>query len=253
MITSASNSRIKNIIQLRTSAKARKTQNRYVVEGIRMFQETPDARIQEVFVSESFVSSKDGEKALRGKEYDIVSDDVFKKMSDTVTPQGIMCIVEMMTYDLDSLIEKEEVKVMVLESLQDPGNLGTIIRTSEAAGFDFILADKSTVDVYNPKVIRSTMGAIYRVPVLYTNDLIADLAKLKNNNIVLYAAHLMGTSSYKEQSYSRKTAILIGNEGNGLSEEISSMADVLVKIPMKGKVESLNAAVAAALMMFEVE
>lgn len=253
MITSSSNSRIKNVIQLRTSSKARKLQRKFVVEGIRMFEETPFSRVSEIYVSESYSTSKEGQKALLKHEYDIVSDDVFKKMSDTVTPQGIMCIVDMAEYDISKYLSEECVKIMVLESLQDPGNLGTILRTAEAAGFNMILADKNTVDIYNPKVIRSTMGAVYRVPVIYSDNLSDSLLLLKNNGVRLYAAHLKGNKSYRDETYGKKTAILIGNEGKGLSEEITSMADVLVKIPMKGQVESLNAAIAAALLMFEVE
>lgn len=251
MITSNSNSHIKNVNQLITSSKARKQQNCFVVEGIKMFQEAPKSRLQEVYASESFVKSKDGEQALRGHEYNIVADTVFKKMSDTVTPQGVLCIVNRKDYKLSDYIKADSVKILVLEGLQDPGNLGTMLRTSEAAGFDLILADKNTVDAYNPKVIRSTMGSIYRVPIIYTDDLKESLKELKENNIKLFAAHLKGNKSYRNEEYTNKTAILIGNEGKGLSDEISEMADILVKIPMQGKVESLNAAVAAALMMFE--
>jgi len=251
MITSNTNSRIKNTVNLLTSSKARKQQGVFVVEGVKMFQEAPKSRISEVFVSESFARTKDGEKVLRGYEYDIVADSVFKKMSDTVTPQGVLCIVNRSEYKLCDFINKAQVKILVLEGLQDPGNLGTMVRTAEAAGFDLILADKSTVDIYNPKVIRSTMGSIYRVPVIYTDDLINSLKDIKANGVRLFAAHLKGDKSYKEENYQEKTAILIGNEGKGLSDEVSNLADVLVKIPMKGKVESLNAAVAASLMMFE--
>lgn len=256
MITSNSNAKIKNVIQLISSSKSRKEQGVYVVEGIKMFLEAPSRFVREVYVSESFEKSKEGKKALIGKTYEIVSDSVFKKMSDTVTPQGVLCVIEKTDIKLTDLLNVRNgnsgYKILVLEGVQDPGNLGTMLRTAEAAGFNFILADRNTVDVYNPKVIRSTMGSIYRVPVIYTDNLLDDIELLKENEIKTYAAHLKGTKNYNEIDYSESSAVFIGNEGKGLSDSLSSKADILVKIPMKGKVESLNAAVAAALMMFEV-
>lgn len=251
MITSLSNQKIKNVMQLISSAKARREQGKYVVEGNKMFLEAPERYLQEIFVSESFEKSDEGKKSLSSKKYEVVSDQIFKKMSDTVTPQGVLCVLLKPEYEIKEIFEKQRVRILVLEGVQDPGNLGTMLRTSEAAGFDLILADKNTVDVYNPKVIRSTMGSVYRVPVIYTDNLIGKLLELKDMGIKAYAAHLKGEKSFREVEYADKCAILIGNEGKGLSDEISDKADVLVKIPMEGKVESLNAAVAAAIMMFE--
>lgn len=265
MITSNSNQKIKNVISLITSSKARKEQKKYVVEGIKMFLEAPLDLIDEIYVSESFIGSKESVesknslkpeaiKALSNSNYEVVTDQVFKKMSDTVSPQGILCVIKKVDYKIEKLISnKDRLRILVLEGIQDPGNLGTMIRTSEAAGFDFILADKNTVDVYNTKVIRSTMGSVYRIPVLYTDDLLNGISILKANGVFSYAAHLKGNKFFNEIEYSNKSAIYIGNEGKGLSDVISDTADVLVKIPMEGKVESLNAAVAASLMMFEVK
>ncbi|MDO4188831.1 MAG: RNA methyltransferase [Lachnospiraceae bacterium] len=251
MITSISNQRIKNVINLISSSKARRDQGKYIVEGQKMFLEAPSRYVEEVYVSESYEKSPEGKKVLIGKTYEIVSDTVFKKMSDTVTPQGVMCVLDKAKYSFDDLINKKSLRILVLEGVQDPGNLGTMLRTSEAAGFNFILADKNTVDVYNPKVIRSTMGSIFRIPVIYTNNLLEDIDKLKSAGVKCYAAHLKGDKNYSDVEYPEKAAVFIGNEGKGLSDEISEKADTLVKIPMAGKVESLNAAIAAALMMFE--
>lgn len=252
MITSSTNQKIKNVIQLISSSKARREQGKYVVEGNKMFLEAPSEQISEIYVSESYEKSPNGKKALNGKVYEVVSDSVFKKMSDTVTPQGILCVLEKVEYSLDSLLEKETVNILVLEGLQNPGNLGTMMRTAEAAGFSFILADKNTVDVYNTKVIRSTMGSIYRVPVIYTDNLKESLASLKNKGVKMFATHLKGERCFWDAEYTDKCAVFIGNEGKGLSDEIADMADVLVKIPMEGNVESLNAGIAAAIMMFEI-
>lgn len=253
MITSSSNAKIKHVSLLITSAKARKQEGCFVVEGERIVREIPSQDILECYVAESYV---DKLNILEGISYEIVSDSVFKKMSDTMTPQGVLCVVRCKKIDVAEILDDHidgDVKLLVLERIQDPGNLGTMIRTAEAAGFDAIIADSNTVDIYNPKVTRSTMGSLFRMPVAYTDDLLGVLDKLSELGIATYAAHLRGTHDFNEIKYSDRSAVLIGNEGNGLSDEISSKCDTLVKIPMQGKIESLNASVAAALMMYEVK
>ena len=183
---------------------------------------------------------------------EIVSDSVFQHMSDTKTPQGILCIVKQNTYNIEELLKIENPHFMVLDNLQDPGNLGTIVRTAEGAGVNAVFLSKESVDIYNPKTIRSTMGSIYRVPVVYVEDLISLLEVFKEKGIKSYAAHLEGKNSYDKEDYEGGTAILIGNEGNGLRDEVSNAADIWVQIPMQGQVESLNAAIAASILMFEV-
>lgn len=140
---------------------------------------------------------------------------------------------------------------MILEHLQDPGNLGTIIRAGEGAGVTGVIMDASTADIYNPKVIRSTMGSVLRVPFVYTEDLCGTLQWLKKQDVRLFAAHLKGKNSYEQENYCQSTGFLIGNEANGLSDEAASLADTYIRIPMAGRVESLNAAVAASVLMFE--
>ena len=141
--------------------------------------------------------------------------------------------------------------MIVLNRLQDPGNLGTILRTAEGAGVTGILLDQECVDIYNPKTIRSTMGSIFRMPFYYSQDLKKDIGRLKDKGICIYAAHLNGRQDYDEADYTKPCAFLIGNEGNGLDEEIAQQADTYIKIPMKGRVESLNAAIASSVLMFE--
>lgn len=268
MITSLSNDRIKHVASLISSKKERIATSTFVIEGTKLFMEAPIERIKEVYISEAFderMAHGDASKLsgitldayhkLQKTGYEIVSDSVFKKMSDTVTPQGILCVVQIIPDILSDIIEKTKdrpVKMIALEGLQDPGNMGTILRTAEAAGIDLILAGMNTVDIYSSKVVRSTMGSIFRVPVVYTDALYKDIELIKSNNIKVYAAHLKGTEMFQDVKYSDRSMILIGNEGRGLTDEAASMADKLVKIPMEGKVESLNAAVAAALLMFEL-
>lgn len=268
MITSASNSRIKHVTNLISSKKERVASSAYVVEGIKLFMEAPIQDIEEVYISESFeerlcggdenkLSSAMVElyKKLKDTGYDVVSDQVFKKMSDTVTPQGILCTIHITPAKLDNVLNEYEGKTfraIALEGLQDPGNMGTIVRTAEAAGVNLILAGLNTVDVYSSKVVRSTMGSLFRVPIVYSQDLYEDIELLKNRNIKVYAAHLKGVDSYRDVKYGDRSLILIGNEGNGLTDTATGLANTLVRIPMEGKVESLNAAVAAAILMFEV-
>ena len=159
-----------------------------------------------------------------------------------------------LNYTMNDLMQVKNQKaphLVVLDNLQDPGNLGTIFRTAEAAGVTGILLSKDCVDVYNPKVIRSTMGAVFRMPFLYVEDLPEKIKELQKENIKTYAAHLRGENAYDEEDYTTGCAFLIGNESKGLSEQITAMADCLVKIPMEGQLESLNAAVSAALLMYE--
>ena len=182
-----------------------------------------------------------------------MEDRVFKTMSDTMTPQGILAVVRQPVSSLEKLLNDPAPFFMVLENIQDPGNLGTILRTAEGAGVNGILMSRDTVDIFNPKTIRSTMGSVYRVPFLYVEDICETVRKLKNKGISAYAAHLKGTGSYDEQDYTKGTAFLIGNEGNGLTDELADLADTYIRIPMYGKVESLNAAIASAVLMYEAQ
>lgn len=253
MISSTSNQQIKNIQNLMKKAKERKKQNVFIVEGPKMCFEAPHKLLKAVYVSESFYKENRYAKELNSVEAvtEVVSDQIFKIISDTQTPQGIMAIVQMPEYKLEDVINKEQPHILILESIQDPGNLGTMIRTGEGAGISGIIMNKTTVDIFNPKTVRATMGSLYRVPFFIAEDLTEAIAKLKENGIRLYAAHLKGKMSYDKPDYTKPCGFLIGNEGNGLSDEIADLADNYIKIPMAGKVESLNAAISATLLMYE--
>jgi TrmH family RNA methyltransferase len=252
MITSSANAKVKNVMNLVKKAKARKLSGLFVAEGLRIFREIPRDMIDSLFVSESFLMDESHRKLIEGLSCEVVSDEVFNAMSDTQTPQGILALVRQFSYKMEDLQTKgSPAFLMILESIQDPGNLGTIIRAGEGAGVTGVIMDDATADIYNPKVIRSTMGSVFRVPFVYTNDLSGTLKNLKVQGVRLYAAHLEGRNNYEKEDYTVDTGFLIGNEGNGLTEETSALADALVKIPMMGKVESLNAAVAASILMFE--
>lgn len=250
MITSTSNPRVRQVIQWQSKAKERHRDRVFVVEGLKMFLEAPEHLIREVYLSEG-VQSQDLTDKLARTGYETVSDNVFAKMSDTRSPQGILAVIEQPQYELNQLLNTANPLFLILEDLQDPGNLGTILRTGEGAGITGVIMSEHTVDVFNPKVIRSTMGSIYRVPFLYETDLPATIRRLHAAGVTSYAAHLKGETYYDSFSFQEPTAFLIGNEGKGLSKELSEAASAYLKIPMEGELESLNASVAAALLMYE--
>ncbi len=252
MITSTGNAQVKELLQLQKKSKARNERNVFIVEGIKMFSEAPRNRIEKVFISETLFNRKKQELNLDGLKVEILSDKVFSHVSDTKTPQGILCIVRQKKTKLEGIFAQNPAHLMILDNLQDPGNLGTIVRTAEGAGVSGIILSKDCVDIYNPKTIRSTMGSIYRMPFLYVEDLENTIDEVKKQDIKVYAAHLQGKNNYDEENYKTGCAFLIGNEGNGLRDEIAEKADIWVKIQMQGQVESLNAAIASSILMFEV-
>ncbi len=251
MITSTANAQVKNLVQLIKKSKARTEQGVYIVEGVKMFQEAPRDEIQKVYISQELYEKGSLSEYLREVPYEVLKTEVFAHVADTKTPQGILCVMKQKKYTLDQLTKGTCPLLLVLENLQDPGNLGTMMRTAEGAGVTGVLLSRGCVDIYNPKTIRSTMGSIYRVPFLYTEDLLGEIDRLHAMGIKTYAAHLKGEGYYDEISYQEPTAFLIGNEGNGLSDEVAEKAGEYLKIPMDGQLESLNAAVAAAILMYE--
>ena len=251
MITSVSNAQVKNVIQLNQKAKARREQGLFVAEGRKMFGEAPKDWVSKVYVTEALSGDEELMKKVSEYPHEIVADSVFKQMSDTQTPQGILTVLKKPSYTLEDVLQGENPLVMVLEDLQDPGNAGTIIRTGEGAGVSGVILTRTSVDVTNPKVIRSTMGSIYRISFIYVEDVVLLKQIFEERKIRSYAAHLLGKNSYDGESYLGGTAFFIGNEGNGLTDAAAEAADCLIRIPMCGKVESLNAAMASGILMYE--
>lgn len=246
-----SNPQVKRVAQLQKKARLRREEGVFLVEGPRMFREVPRDRLEKVYVSTSYLSNREHQEQLTGMNWEEVEDKVFVRMSDTQTPQGVLCLVRQQEGSLESILKREAPLLMVLEDIQDPGNLGTIFRTAEGAGVHGIIMSRDCVDIYNPKTIRSTMGSIYRVPFCVCENLPGVLEQLDGAGVRTYAAHLQGKNTYDRESYLGGTAFLIGNEGNGLSQEISARASCKIRIPMEGQLESLNAGVAAAILMYE--
>lgn len=278
MITSTANEKVKHVVSLSRKAGIRQEEGVFLIEGSRIFAEAPLSLVKEVYVAESYLK-KTGRADLNGSfqtasasctykqtapsdlevqiseklgktGFELVSDQVFQKLSDTKTPQGILAVLQQPVYEKKELFGKSPL-LLILEDIQDPGNLGTIFRTAEGAGVTGIIMSRNCVDIYNPKVVRSTMGSIFRIPFYVTDNIIQEIKLLQKETIRIFAAHLRGERFYDEEDYKDGTAFLIGNEGNGLRAETAEAADALIKIPMQGKVESLNAGISAALLVYE--
>ena len=252
MITSTSNAQIKELAKLQKKSRLRDEKGIFLVEGPRMTEEIPAERIEKVYASESFAKKNKEFLEKLQAPVELLTDTVFAYVSDTKTPQGILAVVKQQPYSFEELLGKERASfLLILDHLQDPGNLGTIMRAAEAAGVTGILMSSDCVDIYNPKTIRSTMGALYRVPFVVSEDFAGDIERLKKAGVSTYAAHLGATISYEGADYKKPCAFMIGNEANGLSDEVAALADCKILIPMAGQVESLNAAMASGLLVYE--
>ena len=252
MITSLANAAVKRIVLLQAKDKARRDEGLFIVEGVRMYMEVPTDRLDQVYVTEEFLDKTSAEvrDRLSVTGYELVTDEVMKKMSDTVTPQGVLCTVQTLNYKLDDIVSPDGLYI-ILDGLQDPGNLGTIFRTAEAAGVSGIICSKQTVSIYNPKSVRSTMGTLFRMPFIYVEDLIDTIHSMQADGVQVYAAHLDQSESYDKYNYETATAFVIGNEGAGISREVADASSHYLHIPMEGSVESLNAAIAASILLYE--
>lgn len=245
-LESINNKNIKQTIAL-AGKKERDKTGLFVLEGERLVSEINDMDLIEyVIVSESYKGEYPPTKKLC-----LTNDAIFSKLSDTVNPQGIIAVCHKFKHKEENAFNCKNPLFVILENVQDPGNLGTIIRTADAAGADGIFLSKGTVDLYNPKVVRGTMGSIFHLPI-YTNTEIPKLLNdCKRHNVQTLAAHLGGVNTPYSIDLQQPTAILIGNEGSGLTPETATMADELVRIPMPGRAESINASIAAGILIYE--
>lgn len=254
MITSLQNIKVKRINALQNKQSIRKKEKLFIIEGRKIVDEAPFNLIEEIFISESFYKENDkyvDELVKKHGRYEMLSDKIFKQASTSITPQGILAVVRQGIVDLSDLIIKENPLFIALEALQDPGNMGTIIRTADAINAQGVIISSGSVDIYNPKVVRATMGSIFKVPIIVDADLKNILERLKENKVNIYAAHLNTNNSYFSMNYKIGTCFLVGNEGKGLSKDIADIATAYIKIPILGKAESLNASVAAGVLMYE--
>ncbi len=246
IITSESNKTIKWLESLQKK-KNRQESQAFLAEGERLVKDGMRYVDPELIVlSESYWNTCDNGF---DKETLVISDVLFKKISQTVTPQGIAAVFPMKPLPFSGFQKKEP--ILLLNKVTDPGNLGTIIRTAEAAGFFHIVLDKGCVDVYNPKVVRSTMSSLFRIQIYQEEDLCDVMDALRSDYSVYAAAYEQEAVSVFQAEFRKQSAIIIGNEANGIEEQVKKKADQIVYIPMEGEIESLNASVSAAILMYE--
>ena len=233
--------------------KNRDKEGVFVAEGLRFISEVPAGwEVEAYVISDSFAGENDISIYEKKGELLCLPDVLFTSVCDTENPQGILAVCKKLNWDEDSVFAKKNPFLLLAEELNDPGNLGTVIRTADACGADAVFLSKGSVDLYNPKVLRSTMGSMFHIPVFQNVDLKDISAKLKENEIPLYAAHLKGDTFPYGLDLGQSCAFLIGNEARGLSDEAAALCDRWVKIPMPGQAESLNASIAAGVLMYEV-
>ena len=253
VISSKENETIKSVKKLKEK-KYRDQENKFIVEGIKLVEEaiTENAKIELIIVCEECANDGTISKHLLYKiakyECIYVTEKVFNVLSDVKSPQGILAVIQKQSQN--NKIDYSQDVIIALDNIQDPGNLGTILRTVDSAGLNQIIISKNSTDSYSPKVIRSTMGAIFRVNIIETEDLANLLEQIKLNNFEIMVTALDAQDSIYNIEYKNKV-IVIGNESNGVSEQIKKLADKKVKIPMLGKTESLNASIAAGIMIYE--
>ena len=253
VISSKDNEIIKKIKSLKEK-KYRDIENCYIIEGIKLVKEAiaENAKIKQIVVCEDCINDGeiDTDTLYEIAKFDVVyvTEKVFKTITDVKTPQGIIAVIE--KNNINSKIDYNQDIIIALDGVQDPGNLGTILRTVDSANLKQIILSKESADSYNPKVVRSTMGAIFRVNIIEVDSLKEMLQEAKKNNFKVMVTSLDTKNSIYDVDYSKKV-IVIGNEANGVSKEVQAIADEKVKIPMLGKTESLNASVAAGIMIYE--
>ena len=253
VISSKDNETIKQIRKLKDK-KYRDQAGQYIIEGIKLLREAieENAKITTIVVCDDCEKNGTLDKKLL---YEIakfnciyVTEKVFNILTDVSNPQGVLAVIE--KNNTKSEINWEEDFILVLDNVQDPGNIGTILRTADSVNLKQIIISKGSGDVYNPKVVRSTMGAIFRVNVIESDNLVDTIKEIKKHKYTVMATDLDTDSSIYDEKYN-KSAIVIGNEANGVSKEVLELADKKIKIPMLGKTESLNASVATGIILYE--
>ena len=253
-ITSKDNPKLKNAAQLVQSKKHRRQQGEFIAEGYRLCMDAlrSGKRPLRTFVTQQLLDKEDCSQLLeQSQETFLISQELSAKLSDTQTPQGVFCVFPIPAPS--KLDQFSHHRIVILSSLQDPGNIGTIIRTSEALGADMILMSSDCPELYSPKILRATMGGVFRMPVCVTEDLTGDIALLRQEGVKVYAAALKEQSvPITQLDFLGNSAIVIGNEGKGLTDEVIEACTSPMLIPMEGKAESLNAAAAAAISIWEM-
>ncbi len=253
-----SKEKLKELARLKTK-KGRKTQGRFLIEGLHLCEEVAKSSWDAEFLlfTNSFQSSTAGRKLLREFERRKVKtipvkSDVVKKLTDTVTPQGVICVVKIKKFSWEQIWSKSSSIVLALDQIKDPGNVGTLIRTADAFGIEGVILSTDTVELYNPKVVRSTMGSMFHLPIFEEADLEKTISRLKRRRFKIYGTDTRQGKDLDKLDYSARICLLIGSEAQGLSKNLSHLSDETIRIPTRGKAESLNASVAGGILLYEI-
>ncbi|MDD4570717.1 MAG: 23S rRNA (guanosine(2251)-2'-O)-methyltransferase RlmB [Tepidanaerobacteraceae bacterium] len=248
---------LKLIRNLKRSKNIRIKNQCFFVEGLKNVSEAlkSDHEIKFIVISEDFSERntdflmKLSKNTPQIRLYEVPNAE-YDKITDTVTPQGILAVIGFKDVKINDIL-RENFMMIALDRINDPGNMGTIIRTADAAGASGVIIGKGCVDVYNPKVVRSAMGSLFHVPLLYTDDIMATLSELRKKGSRVITTHLKAKKIHYEVDFTDKIVIVMGDEDEGVSDEIVHISDEVVKIPMPGEAESLNVAIAFGIMAFE--
>ena len=248
IITGSSNEYIKHIKKLQTKKQYRTEQKSFIVEGLKPVCESLQ-RAKRLIISDSFDMQQIKETVPCEIVY--VSENIMEKISDTKTPQGIMAEVESVDCALSEILGGKNGLVIFCDRVSDPGNLGTIIRTADAAGFDGVILNNGCADLYNPKTVRSTMASVFNIKIHITQNSEDTINALKHSGFTVFGSRLEKSECVFDAPFNLKSAIIVGNEAGGIDKHILTMCDKYVKIPMLGEAESLNVGAASAVLMYE--
>ena len=246
-ITSQENSLVKHIKKLQIKSYRMKT-GEYLLEGYRLVRDAIEngVELKNIIVADTFDASE-----FSGLDIICMPEKLFNQLKTTVNSQGIMAVAKIVENEFSETIAENGSFFIYLDGIQDPGNLGTIVRIADAGGIDGVILSKTCVDIYNPKTIRSTMASMFNVPVYEDNDGDA-IDMLLKSDFDIVAGSLDAKCSHYDADYSSRTVVVIGNEANGITDDVMKKCTLPVKIPIYGKAESLNASVACGILVYEI-
>ncbi|KPL00422.1 MAG: hypothetical protein AMJ91_04855 [candidate division Zixibacteria bacterium SM23_73_3] len=254
-----SKDKLKELSKLKTK-KGRNKQGKFIIEGLRLCEEAADSgwSIESVLFTRSFEQKTRGEQLLEklktsNSELIPVKSQILAKLSETVTAQGIACVVKTNKWPLRDMWKKEVKVIMALDGIRDPGNVGTLIRTADSFEANAMLLSDDTVELYNPKVVRSSMGSIFHLLVFDEVDLEKTILQLKKRKFKIFGTDVKEGRSLDKITPFGKICLLIGNEGEGLNRGLLELSDEIIHIPTSGKAESLNVAVAGGILLYEIK
>ncbi|WP_305767895.1 TrmH family RNA methyltransferase [Candidatus Epulonipiscium viviparus] len=248
-ITSITNPIIKNVKELQSKKSTRQKESLFVVEGTRAVHDLANTMEILYFIATQNIDKSDYNPKT---QWITVSDNVYTHISDTKTPQGLMAIVKQRNKSLNDFTIKQNGTYLILEGIKDPGNLGTIVRTAYGLFVDAIFLTKDCVELYSPKVVRATMGAISKIDIIRNYEMTSYVDFFRENKVKIYATDLYQSNNLYTTKFDGSSAIVIGNEATGITEYTRAQADSTIKIPTRDNLESLNAAIATSIVLYEV-